>query len=189
MKNKVLTSILVTLSLMMMALGAVAQDEESIFSAEAGVDYNSKYIWRGQNLVDGSVIQPWIGAGVAVGPATLSASVWGNFDIHNPGGDLTEVDYTGDVSVDVGPVSLSTGWIGYNFPQSGGDAEFTQEVYFGVGGTVPIPETELGVDLGATAYWDFDDGDGWYFNTSASSSIPVPLGTETVGLSVDPGIS
>ena len=56
-----------------------AEDTATGLGVDATLDFNSKYIWRGQNLVDDWVMQP--GASTTFGGLTLG--VWGNVDMTN----------------------------------------------------------------------------------------------------------
>ena len=51
-------------------------------SVGASADFFSKYVWRGQNLVDDWVLQP----GASVGYKNLTASVWENLDLTDENG-------------------------------------------------------------------------------------------------------
>lgn len=87
-----------------------------------GADFMSKYVWRGQNLVDNWVLQP----SVSLGYKGLTGSIWGNSDMTGETVDnweFTELDYTLDYSGTVPGVDVlgySIGAIYYDFPNSGG---------------------------------------------------------------------
>jgi hypothetical protein len=128
-----------------------------------GLTFNSKYIWRGQNLVDGPVLQPegslsyrgWTGA------------VWANYDA-DEGDEWTEVDYTLDYATSLGPVtssleilSASVGYTYYTFPPlrhhpEVGVHDDSHEVYAGLS-----LDTLLSPSL--TVHYDFAQGDGVYY--------------------------
>ena len=100
-----------------------------------GADFMSKYVWRGQNLVDDWVLQPSVSASYQ----GFTASVWANSDMTGDTADdweLTELDYTIDYSGTVpgaDGIGYSIGAIYYYFP--GGDA--TTELYWGFSFDVP----------------------------------------------------
>lgn len=143
-------------------------------SVGVGADVLSKYVWRGQNLVDGAVFQP----GASVGYKGLTGSIWGNLDMtdkNDNSGNFTEVDYTIDYSGTMpgfDKLSYSVGAIYYDFPNSGIDG--TTEVYVGFGLDVPASPS-------VTVYYDVDEADGTYVSLSAGHSIEK-LGTLPMGL-------
>ena len=79
--------------------------EDQVFSADISVDYYGKYIWRGQNVNDESVLQPNV-SGSAYG---FTGSIWANIDLTNGphqaapnnAGEFSEIDYTLDYSASV----------------------------------------------------------------------------------------
>jgi hypothetical protein len=119
-------------------------------------DFFSKYLWRGQNLVDGWVLQP----GAYAGYNGVTASFWGNLDLTDENGnqgEFSEIDLTLDYSAKVPGVDLigySLGVINYDFPVSGG-ADDTWEIYWGLGLDVPASPS-------VTVYHDVDEVNGTY---------------------------
>ena len=121
------------------------------WSFSADMALVSKYVWRGQNVTDGLVLQP----NVAVGYEGFSAGVWGNWemeDVNGRQGDFTELDYTFGYDFQWEMLSVSTGYIYYDFPGGGPD---TQELYLGLGLDVPLNPS-------VTVYWDVDQANGTY---------------------------
>lgn len=157
-----------------------AEDEVSI---GASADLFSKYVWRGQNLVDDWVLQP----GASIGYKDLTASVWGNLDLTDENGykgEFSEVDlaldYSGKIpGVDI--LSYSVGVIYYDFPASGVDD--TWEIYWGFGLDVPASPS-------VTVYHDVDEADGTYISLGIRHSFEnvIELGSGS-GLGVDLGAS
>lgn len=154
-----------------------AEDEVSI---GATADIFSKYVWRGQNLVDDWVLQP----GASIGYKNLTASVWGNLDLTDENGykgELSEIDfalgYSGQVpGVDI--LCYSLGVINYDFPVSGGCND-TWEVYWGFG-------LDVLASPSVTVYHDVDEAKGTYISFGVGHSFEnvVELGSDT-GLGVD----
>lgn len=144
-------------------------------SFEVTADFFSKYVWRGQNLVDGAVFQP----GVSVGYKGLTASVWGNLDITNKNdnsGNFTEVDYALDYSGTVPGVEklgYSVGAVYYDFPNTG--VHHTTELYLGFSLDVPASPS-------VTVYRDIDQADGTYVALGVGHSIEeiasLPFGVD-----------
>jgi len=158
-----------------------AQDEVSI---GASTDLFSKYVWRGQNLVDDWVLQP----GASVGYKNLTASVWGNLDLTDENSYKSEfseidlaLDYSGQFAgSDI--LSYSVGVINYDFPASDGDD--TWEVYWGFGLDVPASPS-------VTVYHDVDEANGTYISFGIGHSFEnvVDLGSGTgIGIDLSAGI-
>jgi hypothetical protein len=148
-----------------MVLGTVpatmAGDEVSF---GVGADLFSKYVWRGQNVVDDSVLQP----SASIGYKGLTGSIWGNVDLT---GDLvdswefSEVDYVVDYS-NTFPgqetFGYSVGFIYYDFPNTGWDA--TSEFYGGLSADVPLSPA-------VTWFYDFDEAEGSYIQFSIGHTV------------------
>lgn len=153
--------------LVVVSLVGVSFAEDAIESKGIGVDvtldFNSKYIWRGQNLVDDWVMQP--GASMGFGGFTLG--VWGNVDMTNENGEeweFTEADYYVDYSGSLAEgIGYSIGYIYYEFPQAGGD---TQEVYGGL-------SLDTFLSPSVTWYYDFDQVEGSYVAFGLGHSIEL----------------
>jgi len=143
-------------------------------------DILSKYVWRGQNLVDDWVLQP----GASIGYKNLTASVWGNLDMTDENYHKCEfsevdlaLDYSGQVpGADI--LSYSVGVIYYNFPVSGA-GEDTWEVYWGF-------VLDVLANPSVTVYHDVDEADGTYvlFGVGHSFENIIELGPG-IGLGVD----
>jgi hypothetical protein len=150
--------------------GAIMLGMVTLASAEDKVDVGvtadvfSKYIWRGQNIVDDWVLQP----GASVGYKGLTGSVWGNMDLTGElvdSGQLTEVDLAVDYSnkvpgVDV--VGYSVGTIYYSFLNT--HSHPTAEVYGGLNLNVPLSPA-------VRWYYDYDVIDGSYVQLSVGHTI------------------
>jgi hypothetical protein len=109
-------------------------------------------VWRGINVVDGSVFQP----SVAVSYSGLTGAIWGNMDlsdVNGTSGKFTEIDVSLDYSWSCDPLTFSVGAIYYTFPNTG--APSTTEIYGAVG-----VDTVLSPTL--TVYQDIDEADGTY---------------------------
>jgi len=141
-------------------------------------DFFSKYVWRGQNLVDAGVFQP----GFSFGYAGFAADIWGSLDLTDENGfkgDFTEVDYSLDYSGQVPGVDVlgySVGIIYYDFPNTGVDG--TTELYWGFSADVLLSPS-------VTIYHDVDEADGIYISASIGHSIEkiAELGSDSaIGL-------
>jgi len=159
--SKVLWCVVALLSV---ATAARAEEKEDGFSVNVAADLFSKYVWRGQNVVDDWVLQPSISAGYK----GLTGTIWGNMDLHGKVVDeheFTELDYSLDYSntfpgQDV--LGYSVGVIYYDFLNMHVPA--TSEVYGGLSASVPWSPA-------IRAYHDFDEIDGTYVQLSIGHTI------------------
>ncbi len=140
-----------------------------------GTDVYSKYIWRGQNLVDNWVAQPTVG----IGFKGFSASFWGNYDFD--GGEWTEADLVLDYTTGLGclnasleKLSVSIGYIYYTFPNLDTDDQ-SHEIYAGLGLDVLLSPS-------FTVYYDWDTGDGTYFEGGIAHDFEFERFTVTPAL-------
>ncbi|MGB2863901.1 MAG: hypothetical protein WBC05_11295 [Sedimentisphaerales bacterium] len=171
------TLVVLFLAMLMSNRTLKAEDEVSI---GATTDIFSKYVWRGQNLVDDWVLQP----GASISYKNLTASVWGNLDLTDENGykgEFSEIDLALDYSGQVAGsdiLNYSVGVINYDFPVSGGFDD-TWEVYWGFGLNVLASPS-------VTVYHDVDEAEGTYisFGIGHSFESVVELGPDT-GLGVD----
>lgn len=171
--------------LVVMSLVGVSLAEDTLESKGIGVDvtldFNSKYIWRGQNLVDDWVLQP--GASTTIGGFTFG--IWGNVDMTNENGEeweFTEIDYSIDYSGSLtDTIGYSLGYIYYEFPNAGGD---TYEFYGGL-------SFDTFLSPSVTWYYDADEVEGSYVSFAIGHSIEeiaklsedTPVGME-IGLNI-----
>jgi len=139
-------------------------------TASADVAFLSKYIWRGYELSnDSMVIQP----SVIMGYKGFSVNLWGNLDTRFDDGDpttgdtsrWTETDFTVAYDHTLGPVNLGGGYIYYALD---GTTD-SQEFYFSVGGNVLLTPT-------LTMYREIAHLPAWYFNLGISHSFSLPHG-------------
>ena len=149
-------------------------EDEVIVGASA--DVMSKYVWRGQNLVDDRVLQP----GAYVSYKGITASFWGNLDLTDENGyegEFSEIDLTLDYSGQVPGadfLSYSLGFINYDFPVNGGFDD-TWEIYWGFGLDVPASPS-------VTVYHDVDEAAGTYVSFGIGHSME---NLTDLGLGVD----
>jgi hypothetical protein len=154
---------------------AWADDEDSVKKDDDGLqvgattDFFSKYIWRGQNVVDKWVFQP----GMSVGYKGLTGSIWNSMnledqtvdDVFVKAGNLTETDLALDYSNKVPGVEFlgfSVGTIYYSYLNT--HTHPTAEVYGGLGINIPSNPT-------IRWYYDFDQADGSYVQFSVGHTI------------------
>jgi uncharacterized protein (TIGR02001 family) len=148
------------------ALTATVRAEMPV-QVEAGVDVVSKYVWRGQLLNDDPVVQP----SLTLALGGFSLNLWGSIDTTDWAGDgeewnIQEIDYT--LSYGFTPydgLDLEVGWIRYDFPGTGLDS--THEVY------VSATASNLPLSPALTAYYDYDEVDGFYLTAGLSHEFEL----------------
>jgi hypothetical protein len=146
------------------------------FSAHAA--FNSKYIWRGIDLVDDPVFQPSLAA--YYGGLTLS--IWGNMELTNSNyevGEFTELDYVADYTWAWDTIALSVGVIHYQFPNIGPPT--TTELY----GAIAL---SILLDPALTVYQDVDQADGTYISLSLGHTFEN-VWSSSGGITVSAGFS
>jgi hypothetical protein len=157
------SKVLWCLGAIMLGTGTVTLAEDKV---DVGVtaDFFSKYVWRGQNIVDNWVLQP----GASVGYKGLTGSVWGNMDLTGEvadRGQFNEVDFTLDYSNKIPNCDIlgySVGVIHYDFINTPFPA--TTEAYAGLNASVPLSP-------GVRWFYDFDEIKGSYIQFSLGHTI------------------
>lgn len=142
--------------------------EEVKPSASADVGVFSKYVWRGYELSDDSiVIQP----SITTEYKGFSLNLWGNLDtdVDNRGSssykssDLNKTDMTLAYDTSIGNFDLGFGYIYYAL-----ENDDTEELYISLGASVvPLAPT-------LTIYRDINQFTGWYLNLGISHSFELP---------------
>jgi hypothetical protein len=136
---------------------------------EFTVDFPSKYIWRGQNVVDDPVFQK----GMTASYENLTATIWGNLELTNingKSGDFSEIDYSlycSSAIPGIEGVGYSVGLIYYDFPDCDADGircPGTTELYWQL-------RLDSTLNPSITAYHDVDEADGSYTSLSFGHSI------------------
>lgn len=148
---------------------ARAEDKGLETSADVGVF--TKYIWRGYELSNDSVVvQP----SATLGYKGFALNAWANIDTDSDAErEWNETDLTLSYDTSLGPVSLGGGYIYYNMK----GADDTQEIYVSAG-----YETFLSPTF--TIYRDIDLLPGYYMNLGLSHSLNL---TENISLDLSGG--
>ncbi len=144
--------------------------EDPNISVTVASDFFSKYVWRGQLLVNDWVAQP----SVSLGYQGFTASLWSNFCLTNEidaQSEFTEFDYALDYTAALPGqdlLSFSVGAIYYRFPNQPFDP--TLEVYGGLSAALPLtPAVKVFYDTGDSV--DEDGIEGTYIQFSVGHSI------------------
>lgn len=150
-------------SLFLAAALPAAQAEDAP-SAEAAVGLYSKYVWRGFELSqDSLVIQP----SVSVSYKGFGVGLWGNLDTNQAGMasesfNWNETDLTLSYDGSFDKVGYSIGYIYYDVDS----AEDTQELYASISLDVLLAPT-------LTLYKDIANFPGWYASLGIGYSVPL----------------
>jgi hypothetical protein len=179
--KKIGFSSLSILLMIFMSGTAMAIDNPNV-SLDISTDYAGKYIWRGQNVNDESVLQPYIGFG-AYG---FSGSIWANMDLTNGSqtipdnaGEFQEIDYTLDYSNSIpgmDKLGFSVGVIHYLFMNT--PSISTTEIYGGV--SLDIPASPF-----FTWYGDVSEIEGSYLQFGFGHSIDQLAGNGDYSMGLD----
>jgi hypothetical protein len=156
-----------------LAIASPARAEEVAGKGTFSAAVASRYVWRGQTLSEGIVVQPTVG--ITLGG--FSANIWSNVDLDNHEEDddgvvMNETDLTLSYTMPVGPVSVTGGFIHYDF-----DGSDTQEIYL----TCALPVL---LSPSLSLYYDIDDGDGGFAVLAVSQAFPVGPISLTAGASL-----
>lgn len=161
-ESKKMKYLIISVIILVFAQEAAFADYEK--EIELTFDYFSKYIWRGQNLVDDDVFQ----TGLSVIYNGLTLSVWGSMEmtnINDNNNEFTEVDYSIDYSGDLPGISglgYSIGLIYYDFPNT--HLMDTAEAYWGFNFDLPASPS-------ITCYHDLDEAEGTYISFGVGHSV------------------
>jgi uncharacterized protein (TIGR02001 family) len=171
--KKLITGI--TAAALILAAGLpAAMAEEEAPSADASIGFYSKYVWRGFELSnDSMVIQP----SLTTSYKGFSANLWANLDTDLDGTDShkwNETDFTLSYDGAYDKLGYGVGWIYYALD----GVDDTQEFY----GTVSY---DVLLSPSLTIYYDTDSFAGaWYVDLSIGHSIAI-----NENLSLDLGLS
>ena len=159
----------ITAASLLIAAGIPAAMAEETPSADASVSLYSKYVWRGFELSEDSiVIQP----SLSVSYMGFGANLWANLDTDLVGSDTNkwnETDLTLSYDGAHEKLGYGFGWIYYALDS----ANDTQEIYATLSYDVLLAPS-------LTLYYDIDDFSGdWYANFSIGHSFAV---TESASL-------
>jgi len=156
---------------------------------EVGLTFETKYIWRGQNMVDDPALQPE----AAISKYGLTLSWWGNFGLTSSRDVWTEHDYTIDYTFNIGeareffnmndgsaefinPLGFSLGHIFYIFPESSGKNFHSEEFYAGA-------SYDCLLQPFFTWFIDYARGAGSYLEFGIAPSVELTNGiTATAGI-------
>jgi hypothetical protein len=107
----------------LVAITSLAHGQSKI-ETEIRLDFASKYVWHGLNLVNDSVLQP----NVTFSANGFFVSVWSNFELTNwnevnydrsPKGRFTEFDTTLEYTNTIRSASWKAGVVDYQYPGTG----------------------------------------------------------------------
>lgn len=172
MRHSILKRIFLISILALLFCGSNAWAEDDGPTATADVGIFNKYIWRGYELNNNSiVIQP----SVTMGYKGFSVNGWANIDTDSDADkSWNETDLTLSYETSIGSLTLGGGCIFYSMV----DADDTKELYVSAGYDSFLSPT-------LSIYKDIDLTPGYYINLGLSHSINV---TEEITLDLSGGL-
>ncbi|MBN8457906.1 MAG: hypothetical protein J0M04_08710 [Verrucomicrobia bacterium] len=161
MKQKLLPA-----SLLLATLVANPAQAAWEFGGSGAIGYNSIYEFRGVDL-GSDMVEASAGLTATYGDLVLGASLWYAAVNDNPTNPTpNELDMTLSFTKPLGPVTLTGGYIYYDFENA--NASNTQELYLGAS-----MEVYAGISASTTVFRDIDLFDGWYFDVNLSKSFEL----------------
>ena len=143
--------ILVCIAIVSISTLNAQEEEKSKASFDIGVDFASRYVWRGLEFSDSPAVQPYVE--LATGNFTLG--IWASYET---GGQVVGQEFDFYANYAFGPVSI--GFIDYTFPVDGAsDGYFMMKNHIGEAtlsfdGVDSFPLT---IFIGANVYNDDDN--------------------------------
>ncbi len=151
------------------AVAAGATDEKP-WSVDMSVALVSDYMFRGQDLYDGSAIQPYVGGSYDTGYGKLGAFGWMHISADGSTNvqDFTELDLGINYEVDFKPLTFGVGNLWYTYPNDNDGIKDTAEVFF----SVALDDSELNdfytLSPKFTFYNDYKEIDYEYYELTLS---------------------
>lgn len=150
---------------------AVAEDKIK-FSLEPEVGFYTDYVYRGQNLYNGTSIQPEATlAAETEDMGTFSANVWSHVSAEDDRTDeqFTRINYTLDYTLKLDMLSLSVGHLWYTHESNNVGLVDTAEYYAGMSLDTLLNPT-------FTYFRDYDEIDTNYFELTLSHKMEDTCG-------------
>lgn len=162
----------IAIYLLAICLFAVVPAFSDPLETDASISVFSKYIWRGFNLCDNTVIQP----SLTVSGEKLALNIWSSFD---SGDDnrCAELDYTLSHPFKLGTTEAEASYAYYTFPNVEEGSDTSQEVLLNLSWPTKIP-------LSFISSYDFDEGDGLYFELGTEIPISAKTGEGALALAL-----
>ncbi len=165
--KKSLISLVVLMGFVFLSFCSYTWAQEETPTASADVGIFNKYVWRGYELSDNSVvIQP----SITVGYKGFAMNLWGNLDTDldtededADGSQFNETDLTLSYDKSFGMMSVGVGYIYYGLD----GLDDSQELYLCLGVDTLLSPT-------ITIYREVAHLPGWYVNFSISHSVELP---------------
>lgn len=150
---------------------AAAPAEESALSVDLNVAFMSDYMFRGQNLYDGTSIQPYIGVGYDTGYGTIGGYNWmhisadGNTNVE----EFFEMDWGLTYELPAfDPFTLTIGNLWYTYPNDEDDIEGTSEGFVSLAFDDSEYNSFYTINPKITVSRDWDVYENWYYELNFS---------------------
>lgn len=162
MKNFVKLLLLTALMITFTSISVWSEEEKP--TASADVAALTKYVWRGFELSDESIVlQP----SATIGYKGFSFNLWGNLDTDVDDGtndnQFNETDWALSYATSTGPVSLDAGYIYYALDA----VNDSEELYLSI-------DIDTILSPSITIYREISHLPSWYFSFGLSHSINLP---------------
>jgi hypothetical protein len=150
--------------------GAVAEEGEKPWSVDANVAFMSDYMFRGQNLYDGTSIQPYIGGSYDTGFGMLGAYNWMHISADGATNvpEFFEMDWGLSYEIAFDPVTVAVGNLWYTYPNDDDDIKDTSEGFL----TVSLDDSGFNdfytLSPTISVYKDWDEFDYYYYELKFS---------------------
>jgi len=149
---------------------------------QLGLDFNSRYIWRGFDLNPNNepVLQPSVT--VTFGDTGLALNVWNSFSFIDSALHETDMTLSYDFSLNK-DISVSIGFIqyGWYFTKGFSFKDNTTQEFYVTAGLANLP-----LKPSLSFYYDFNNGDGFYASLGVGHSLKLS-GANTLELSATLG--
>lgn len=156
------TRSITVIALLCVAASSALGAERTQFSVAA--ELRDAYVWRGQVLTDGAVLQP----GLTATRGGFSAGIWGNLILDGTEGDtaqFSEVDYAVSYAFVTRAVGMAVGLTSYTFPNA--STGNTTEAH------ISAEFSGLPLSTGLSLHYDLDEADGIYAMASVGKTFDV----------------
>lgn len=179
---------IVLMLLMMVFFSGTAMAGEKL-SIDAGVDYSSRYIWRGMDLIsdDNGAVQPWFDVGYSLtDKLSVHYLFWADYRLidgdYDFGDDNTwdEFDHIGYLTYDINDtLSCELGYIYYYLPANAWDDGFRDQEFYG--GISAALNDNFSTSVYVYYNFDNDSHDGIYAKWSIDGAMALNDHVELYG--------
>lgn len=174
-------SVLVSCTLVKVSLGAVQAAGQVYVGADAA--YSNRYVWRGITRTSHQVLQPDVFLSIGIGESFVTLGAWTSVELvrsdarqlSDTGVDewgIGEFNYWLEYHRGFGPLDAAIGWTEYLFDNDAVDGGRTRDFNTGeLYGRIELLTVPVSPRL--AVWYDVDNVDGAYFESSVDLRIPI----------------